>query len=172
MITKEAARDEALKILRNAGIVLTKEEKEKLDVEDYGLGDLEHFGTQKVVYINTPRYCAKEIVLLPNQICLEHCHPPFGGNPGKQETFRCRWGEVYLYVPGKAKKKIKARIPKEREEYFTVRNEIVLKPGEQYTIKPNTKHWFQAGPKGAIVSEFSSMSTDEKDIFTDPQVSR
>ncbi|WP_407669874.1 D-lyxose/D-mannose family sugar isomerase [Paenibacillus albus] len=47
-----------------------------------------------------------------------------------------------------------------------------LAPGEQYTIKPNTLHWFQAGADGAIVSEFSSVSHDESDIFTDPRIRR
>ncbi|EMH4004539.1 D-lyxose/D-mannose family sugar isomerase, partial [Providencia stuartii] len=49
---------------------------------------------------------------------------------------------------------------------------ILLKPGEQYTIKPNTLHWFKAGSMGAVVSEFSSESRDEFDIFTDPRVRR
>jgi D-lyxose ketol-isomerase len=47
-----------------------------------------------------------------------------------------------------------------------------LQPGEQYTIPPNTLHWFQAGDEGAIVSEFSSPSRDEFDIFTDPRIVR
>lgn len=45
-------------------------------------------------------------------------------------------------------------------------------PGEQYTIAPDTRHWFQAGEQGAVVSEFSSESRDELDIFTDPRVNR
>jgi D-lyxose ketol-isomerase len=48
----------------------------------------------------------------------------------------------------------------------------VLKPGGQYTIPSNTLHWFQAGNRGAIVSEFSSTSRDETDLFTDPQIKR
>jgi D-lyxose ketol-isomerase len=51
-------------------------------------------------------------------------------------------------------------------------HEIVLRPGEQYTIPPNPKHWFQAGEEGAVVSEFSSLSLDDKDIFTDPRIVR
>jgi D-lyxose ketol-isomerase len=47
-----------------------------------------------------------------------------------------------------------------------------LKPGDQYTLEPDTPHWFQAGPEGAIVSEFSTRSTDEADIFTDPRIKR
>ncbi len=37
---------------------------------------------------------------------------------------------------------------------------------------PNTPHWFQAGDEGAVVSEFSTRSRDESDIFTDPQIQR
>ena len=40
----------------------------------------------------------------------------------------------------------------------------------KYTIMPNTLHWFQAGPEGAVVSEFSTKSRDEFDIYTDPRI--
>ncbi|MCI0418396.1 MAG: D-lyxose/D-mannose family sugar isomerase, partial [Acidobacteria bacterium] len=50
--------------------------------------------------------------------------------------------------------------------------EICLKPGEQHTLVPDTLHWFQAGPEGAVVSEFSTRSTDEADVFTDPRIKR
>ena len=88
------------------------------------------------------------------------------------ETFRCRWGEVYLYVEGPASSPAHARPPAGDEQYYSVFHEIVLKPGHQYTIPPDTKHWFTAGPQGALVSEFSSTSRDESDIFTDPRIRR
>ncbi len=53
-----------------------------------------------------------------------------------------------------------------------MRHEIALRPGEQYTIPPKTLHWFQAGPEGAVVSEFSTASRDELDEFSDPDVRR
>ena len=40
------------------------------------------------------------------------------------------------------------------------------------TIPPNTLHWFQSGDEGSLVSEFSSTSRDEFDIFTDPRIKR
>ena len=111
--------------------------------------------------------------MLPRQTCPEHRHPPLaGGNPGKEETFRCRWGRVYLYVPGERTAPAKAMPPPGREVSYTVWHEVELKPGEQYTLAPETLHWFQAGPEGAIVSEFSSPSVDEADIFTDPNIKR
>jgi len=94
------------------------------------------------------------------------------GEPGKEETFRCRWGEVYLYVPGEATSNPKARPPRGCEATYSIWHEIVLRPGDQYTLPPNTPHWFQGGDEGAVVSEFSTRSRDESDIFADPQIQR
>lgn len=175
MISKnqyKQAQESAVEYFKKAGIILTEEEKENIEVADFGLSELESTGLELVTYVNTGRCCAKELVLFPHQTCPEHRHPPVEGEPGKEETFRCRWGEVYLYVEGAPAKKPKAILPKGREKAYTVLNEIILKPGQQYTLYPNTKHWFQGGPEGAIVSEFSTKSRDEADIFTDTDIKR
>lgn len=175
MITEKElkeAQKRALKYFKKAGIVLTKEEKKRIEVADFGLGDLKRTGLEILVYVNTERCCAKELVLFPHQTCPEHRHPPVNGEPGKEETFRCRWGEVYLYIPGEKTKKPKCKPPEGREKYYTVFKEIVLKPGQQWTLMPDTLHWFQAGKKGAVISEFSTKSRDESDIFTDPEIDR
>jgi D-lyxose ketol-isomerase len=167
-----AARDRAANILDETGIALTQAEKAELEIADFGLGDLERTGLELVVYVNNDRYCAKELVLFPRQTCPEHRHPPVGDDPGKTETFRCRRGVVWLYVEGPPAASPKARPPAGDEAYYTVFHEIELLPGDQYTIPPNTLHWFQAGDEGAVVSEFSSTSRDEYDIFTDPRIKR
>jgi D-lyxose ketol-isomerase len=175
MITKEQwrqARDRAWRMLQDAGIALTPDEREHMEVADFGLERLDEIGLEVVTYVNTERVCAKEIVMFPWQICPEHMHPTVAGAPGKEETFRCRMGEVRLYVPGTPAQPSSASLPADRAAYFTVKHEIVLKPGEQYTLAPHTWHWFQAGPAGAIVSEFSTRSTDEQDTFTDPAIRR
>jgi D-lyxose ketol-isomerase len=168
----QKAQQKAAAMLSQAGIVLTAEERRNMEVADFGLGELERTGLELVVYVNTDRYCAKELVLLPRQTCPEHRHPPVAGGPGKMETFRCRWGKVWLCVEGAAAAKRKARPPAGSEAHYTVLKEVELNPGDQYTIAPNTRHWFQAGDDGAIVSEFSSTSRDESDIFTDPRIKR
>lgn len=164
-----AAQNRAIEMLSSAGIAITPDEKQSLEIADFGLGRLESEGLEIVVYENNDRYCAKELVMFPHQTCPEHKHPPVQGRPGKQETFRCRTGVVYLYVPGSPAAAPKAEAP---TEHYTVFHEIVLRPGDQYTLPPETLHWFQAGADGAIVSEFSSPSVDEADIFTDPNVKR
>ncbi|MES9776524.1 MULTISPECIES: D-lyxose/D-mannose family sugar isomerase [Bacillus] len=155
---------------QKAGIVLTDNEVEDIQIMDYGLGKLEETGLQLFIYVNTDRYCSKELVLFPRQTCPEHRHPPVGGEKGKQETFRCRWGKVYLYVEGEKTENPSVLPPEEDKEYYTVWHEVVLEPGGQYTIPPDTKHWFQAGEEGAVVTEMSSTSTDDHDIFTDPRI--
>jgi D-lyxose ketol-isomerase len=151
-VTEAEARERAASMLAEAGIVLTPLEREQIEVADFGLGRLDDVGLQIVVYVNTDRVCAKELVLFPRQHCPEHRHPPVDGEPGKEETFRVRSGIVNLHVEGAG--------------------DIVLTPGEQYTIPPNTLHSFEAGDEGAIVSEFSTTSRDALDVFTDPRIVR
>jgi D-lyxose ketol-isomerase len=166
------AQQRAAAVLDQAGIVLTPEERNHIEIAEFGLDRLMEEGLEIVVYENNDRYCAKELVLFPRQTCPEHKHPPVAGEPGKRETFRCRAGKVWLYVEGPPTDAPKARVPAASKPYYTVFHEIELTPGKQYTIEPDTLHWFQAGDEGAIVSEFSSTSRDEADIFTDPRIKR
>jgi D-lyxose ketol-isomerase len=175
MITAREHQDavaRSVQMLRLAGIAITDEEQLRIEVADFGLGQLEQTGLQILTYVNTERCCAKEIVMFPGQTCPEHWHPTINGLPGKEETFRCRSGTVYLHVPGERSASVFSHPPTGSEAHYTVRHEVVLHPGEQYTLKPDTPHWFQAGKEGAIVSEFSTRSTDEADQFRDPRIRR
>jgi D-lyxose ketol-isomerase len=167
-----AAKERAAGALADAGIVLTSAERRAIEVVDFGLSRLEELGLEIVVYVNTERVCAKELVLFPRQTCPEHRHPPFRGSAGKEETFRCRRGVVYLYTEGEPSPNPACRSPEPEGGAFTVWHEIELRPGDQHTIPPDTLHWFQAGDEGAIVSEFSTTSTDEQDVFTDSRIAR
>jgi D-lyxose ketol-isomerase len=145
-------KQRAARALADAGVVLTPTEAEAIELVDFGLGRFEEIGLAILVYVNTERVCAKELVMLPGQLCPEHRHPPVDDDPGKEETFRCRAGEVELHVKG--------------------HEPVTLRPGDQFTIPPDTLHWFRAGPDGAVVSEFSTRSRDETDVFSDPQIVR
>jgi len=174
LITNEQYQDisvRALDLYEKAGIILTEKEKANLEIADFGLSDPYRTGLEIVTYINTDRVCAKEMVLLSYQTCPEHRHAPLTDKnyQGKEETFRCRYGAVYLYVTGEATPNMRAAVPK---GVYTAFHEIILQAGEQYTIYPDTLHWFQAGGDGAVVSEFSTSSHDEFDIFTDPGIVR
>lgn len=177
MLTKkqyEYGRKYVIETFEKASIKITEQEKQKIEIADFGLGMVENIGLQLLTYVNTGKCCAKEMVLLPFQTCPEHVHVEGmeNGIPyrGKEETFRVRKGECYLYVDGFGNRdNIKARLP---ASPVTVFHEIVLREGEQYTIFPGVRHWFQAGAEGAIISEFSTHSRDESDIFEDKRIKR
>ena len=119
MLTKQQlldAQTQAHQYLQRAGIILTPQESLNIEVADFGQSELETTGLELVVYVNTDRVCAKELVLFPRQTCPEHRHPPIGDEPGKEETFRCRWGTVYLYVEGEPTADPTARVPGGRGE--------------------------------------------------------
>ena len=115
------------------------------------------------------------MVLFSRQTCPEHIHTDGVDEngvsfTGKEETFRVRKGTCYLYVSGEGKKEdIHGVIP---PTDVTVFHEIILHEGDQYILYPNTWHWFQAGEEGAIISEFSTTSRDEYDIFRDTRIKR
>lgn len=173
-MTKEEARQQLLGMYEKAHILLTEQEKADLEIAEFGLNDFERTGLGIVVYVNTERCCAKEMSMLPGQTCPEHRHAPIEGTSyvGKEETFRCRYGVCYVYVDGEPTENPVCQPPELGREWYTVGHEIILHPGDQFTMQPNTRHWFQAGPEGAVVSEFSTKSYDEYDIFTNPNIQR
>lgn len=175
MITQaeyRSAVEGTLALFAKAHIAVTEEEAASIEVADFGLSNLREIGLQLLVYVNTPRVCAKEMALFPGQTCREHMHPPVEGEPGKEETFRCRYGECHLFVATPRMRSARRASPPRARRTSPPAGRSSCGPGEQYTIYPGTLHWFTAGDEGAVVSEFSTTSRDETDIFTDPAIQR
>ena len=161
-------RRRAVALFEKAGIALSEEEKrEKLVIVDFGQ-DFWKIGIVMMTTVNAPRYCGRYILFFPGQSCAQHWHPDVEGNPGKEETFRCLWGTVYSYGEGNATPDIKAVIPAGHEAYYTDLAEQILKPGDQRTVRLHERHWFQAGPDGAIAYETGSPARDKFDLNSDP----
>lgn len=75
MITKqeyEETTEATLELFKKAGIVLTPEEERK-EVADFGLADLKRTALQLLVYIETKRVCAKELVLYQDRLAPSAC---------------------------------------------------------------------------------------------------
>ncbi len=94
-----------------------------------------------------------------------------GDDPGKEETVRLVYGTLYFYIPGEDNMR-HGFIPDGKEPSYTMRHEIIMKPGDQITLEPGTKHWFQAGGEGAVMYLISSCVRDILDQFTDPDIVR
>ena len=174
MITRgeqKKARERAAQMIAEAGIRITEEETKKIEVVDFGLSRLEIEGLQVLTMVQTDRISVKVLAMLPNQTEPEHWHPPVGDDPGKEETIRVVAGTVYFYVQGENTLK-QGFLVRGKEKYYTLRHEIILKPGDQITFQPGEKHWFQARDEGAVMYSFSSVARDALDQFTDPDIVR
>jgi D-lyxose ketol-isomerase len=168
---QKSAQERAAQMIAQSGIMITEEEKKRIEVVDFGLSHLEIEGVQVLTLVQTARISVKVLAMLPNQTEPEHWHPPVGDDPGKEETIRAVAGTVYFYVQGEDTFK-HGFLVKGKEKYYTLRHEIILKPGDQITFQPGEKHWFQACDEGAVMYSFSTAARDVLDQFTDPHIVR
>lgn len=174
MITRkqqEQARRRAAEMIRAAGIHITDIEANRTEVVDFGLSRLEHEGVQVLTLVQTERISVKVLALFPNQTEPEHWHPPVGSDPGKEETVRIISGTLYFYVPGENTFK-EGFLVKGKEHCYTMRHELVMRPGDQVTLAPGVRHWFQAREEGVVMYSFSTIARDVMDRFTDKDIVR
>jgi len=165
------ARRQAADMIREAGIHITDKEADGIEVVDFGLSRLEKEGVQVLTLVQTDRISVKVLALFPNQTEPEHWHPPVGSDPGKEETVRVISGTMYFYVPGENTFK-EGFLVKGKEHCYTMRHELVMRPGDQVTLAPGVKHWFQARNEGVVMYSFSTIARDVMDQFTDKAIVR
>jgi len=165
------ARRQAAGMIREAGIHITDKEADGIEVVDFGLSRLEKEGVQVLTLVQTDRISVKVLALFPNQTEPEHWHPPVGSDPGKEETVRVISGTMYFYVPGENTFK-EGFLVKGKEHCYTMRHELVMRPGDQVTLAPGVKHWFQARNEGVVMYSFSTIARDVTDQFTDKAIVR
>ena len=174
MITRsqvQSAQERAAQMLAQAGITITPEERRNIEVAEFGLGELEKTGLELVVYINTERYCAKELVLFP-------ARPAPSIAIRRLQAALARWkpsaaaGDMYGYMwlehpplssmaTHRGKRSLLHRLPRDRALSRRTVHHLARYPA----LVPGRG-------EGAIVSEFSSPSHDESDFFTDPRIRR
>jgi len=168
---QQQARRQAGEMIGRAGIHVTDQEAEGIEVVDFGLSRLEKEGVQVLTLVQTERISVKVLALFPNQTEPEHWHPPVAGDPGKEETVRVISGTLYFYIPGENTFK-EGFLVKGKEHCYTMRHEIVMRPGDQITLAPGVKHWFQARDEGVVMYSFSTIARDALDQFTDKEIVR
>lgn len=167
----EQVRQESAALIKAAGIHITAAEEKKITAADFGLSRLRAEGVQILTLFETERIAAKILVLLPFQTEPEHWHPSVGDDPGKEEIIRALSGDLYFYIPGDDNLE-KGFIVEGKADCYTMRHELVMKEGDQLVLPPGTKHWFQAGERGAVMYSFSTTVRDVLDQFTDPAIIR
>jgi D-lyxose ketol-isomerase len=162
----KAVQEQVYGLIAKSGLVLTENERTQLAINDLGLGDINKEGFAFVDILRTQRLRITLIVLLPNQTLPQHVHPPYEGEIGKEETLRVLYGHTKVFVEGESP--TTAEIPEGKEQYYTARQEFALDAGEQYTVLPGIKHWFQAGPEGSVNMTFQNRVDETRNLFDDP----
>jgi D-lyxose ketol-isomerase len=168
-----AAKRAYLDFLKHAGYPVNDTIANKLFVSDFGLGRFTEAGLGVIVWWGdeTNNYSGLDAFLLPGQIIPEHWHVKLGNIPAKMEAWLARYGEMYAYAEGAPAPNPQAKIAPGDAPYLTVKSERILRPGDIAGIShPLEKHWMQAGPQGAIFTEFSTFHTGAAVKFTDPKI--
>ena len=121
--------------------------------------------------VQTERISVKLLVLFAGQTEPEHWHPRVGDDPGKEETVRVVSGTLFFYREGEGELD-PGVVPGGQAEVYTCAREIVMRPGDQITLPPGEKHWFQARKEPVVMYSFSTIARDGLDGFTDPAIER
>jgi D-lyxose ketol-isomerase len=161
-------QQEYLDLFHRSGFPITDAEWNTLEINDFGLGNLRFEGFAFIDILRSARLRITLIALLSNQSLPQHLHPPYEGEPGKEETLRVISGQTMVYIKGKATDS-EMLIPSGKEPFYTARQQIRLNPGEQYTVPPGIEHWFQGGPEGSVNICFQNRVDENKNRFWDPQ---
>jgi quercetin dioxygenase-like cupin family protein len=152
-------------LIERTGLAITPQEWSTLRANDFGFGQLLIEGFVFIDLLRTERVRITLLVLLPNQTLPEHLHPAYGDEPGKEETLRCLWGKTHVVMPGEPTPGL--IVPAGKEAFYTVRHAVTLRSGEQCTVPPVTRHWFQAGPDGSVNLAFQNRVDEAHNIFTE-----
>jgi D-lyxose ketol-isomerase len=172
---EKAAKDAYFQLMQEAGYPISENVRKNLGVTDFALGRFTEVGLGCVVWVSDKvgNYASLEIFLLPNQIIAEHWHVPLEGEgvTAKMESWIVRWGTTFTYGEGKPTAKLGVKIPASEAKFLTVKHEKRLDVGEVTGIsKSGEKHWQEAGPQGAIITEVSTYHTGAAVRFTNPKI--
>lgn len=161
----DAVLAEARALIHQTGLAITDADWAKLRANDFGFGNLRVEGFVFIDLLRTDRVRITLLVLLPNQTLPEHLHPAYCDEPGKEETLRCLWGETRVVLVGEPTPGL--IVPDGKEAFYTARHAITLRPGEQFTVSPGTRHWFQAGLAGSVNMAFQNRVDETRNVFTE-----
>jgi D-lyxose ketol-isomerase len=171
----EAAKEAYLRFLEAARYPIAERLRKEMFVSDFALGRFTEVGLGCMAWVNNQKdnYTSLDIFLLPGQMIPEHWHValPDEKVPVKMESWHVRWGSTYTYGEGEPAAKLAVKVPDCEEKYVTVRHEKALKLGEVTGLtRPEEKHWQQAGPAGAIITETSTFHSGAAVRFSDPRI--
>ena len=141
-------RNKVRDLVARANLLIPKSSRIEVS-HHYGLEKFYKFGLSMIVIINKS-YCKKYLFLFKKQIHPEQFHKK------KKETFLILFGKIELNITFNKKKK-----------------QMIMKPGEVFTIEPGMIHGFKAlSLTGAVIEEISTESIRTDSYYIDDRITK
>lgn len=172
---KEAAKQAYIDMMERLNYPVSDNMRENLWAEDFGLGDFPAVGMGGIFWANDEKtgVFGHEILLLPNQMLIEHYHvvPEGKDVPAKNECWQARAGTSYCFgeegVDASTYPAVK--VPDSQKDAITVNKvtEASAKKGNIVWLnKLEARHYQIAGPEGAVVTEYGAFHSGDGVKFT------
>lgn len=138
----EEAREATRQVLDEAGIVLGP--SHEIEITDFGKGDFDSLGLALIIRVTEPEYASKWLVCFDGQTCPNHYHEKI------KETFFIIKGRMTMWINAK---------------------QMLMKPGDQVTMRPGTWHKFTANGD-TVIEEVTNRQYPDDSIFEDNDIER
>lgn len=174
---QEAAKKAYFDMMDKLGYPVSENLRKNMWVSDFGLGDFPAVGMAGIFWAheNKNGVFGHEIILLPNQMLVEHWHVAGKGLPAKNECWHARAGKTYCFgEEGEdASKYPNVKVPESQKKFITV-NKVACADAEKGNIvwlnRLEARHYQIAGPEGAVVTEYGAFHDNDNNRFTNPKV--
>ena len=174
---QEAAKQAYFDMMEKLGYPISDNLRKNMWVTDFALGDFPKVGMAGIFWAheNKNGVFGHEIILLPNQMLVEHWHVAGLGLPAKNECWQARAGKTYCFgEEGEdASKYPNVKVPESQKNFITV-NKVVCADAKQGNVvwlnRLEARHYQIAGPEGAVVTEYGSYHSNDNNRFTNPKV--
>ncbi len=174
---KEAAKQAYFDMMNKLGYPISDNLRANMWVTDFELGDFPNVGMAGIFWAheNKNGVFGHEIILLPNQMLIEHWHVAGNGLPAKNECWQARAGQTYCFgEEGEdAAKFPSVKVPESQKKFTTV-SKVACADAKKGNVvwlnRLEAKHFMIAGPEGAVVTEYGAFHSNDNNRYTNPKV--
>lgn len=172
-----AAKKAYIEMMENLGYPISDNLRENMWVSDFALGNFPAVGMGGIFWAqeNVHGVFGHEILLLPNQMLIEHYHVAGNGLPAKNECWQARAGTSYCFGENgeDASKYPDVKVPESQKKFITV-NKVSVADAKKGNVvwmgRIGARHYQIAGPEGAVVTEYGTFHSNDNNRYTNPSV--
>ena len=174
---QEAAKQAYFDMMQRLGYPISENLRKNMWATDFDLGDFPNVGMGGIFWAheNKNGVFGHEIILLPNQMLIEHRHVPGNGLPAKNECWQARAGKTYCFgEKGEDPSKYpNVKVPESQKKFITVHKVVCADSKEGNVVwlpRLESSHYQIAGPEGAVVTEYGAFHSNDNNRYTNPKV--